>query len=238
MTRAILFDIDGVLLRNRAVSRLTEDQVTRFVQRRLRTPTLLEAQNINRVMYTGFGHTLIGLQKVYGVRDSVHEFNLAVYTPEFFQSLSGALVRDSETRACIRDARTALTHCRERGLEPFVFTNAPSIWANHALRVLGICNLINMSNQFTSDHMVLDEGQLLKPDPRLYERVRAVLHERGFGPKLAFVDDSLTNLKPLIGDRSWDLFWLTASGYVHGSNLRTIRALSELNGKNCENRIG
>jgi FMN phosphatase YigB (HAD superfamily) len=231
MTRAILFDLDGVLLRNRAVARLTEEQVTRFVQRRLRTPTLLEAQNINRVMYTGFGHTLIGLQKVYGVRDSVQEFNHAIYTPEFFQAVSGALVRDAETRACIRDARAALRHCRDRGVEPFVFTNAPSIWANHALRVLGACNLVNENNQFTSDHMVSTEGQLLKPDPRLYERVRAVLCERGFGARTAFVDDSLTNLKPLIGDRSWDLFWLSASGYVDGSNLRTIRELSELGKK-------
>lgn len=230
---ALLLDLDGVVMRHRPALRRVSERSAAFVARHLKVP-IAAAADINRVLYTNWGHTCIGLDRVYGSPTAcMRDFNRYVYTRETFDVLAASR-HDVETRAVGAELRALASRCRTEGIRTFVFSNAPVEWCLVALDAMdaldgtdGLC----ARDVLGSDHPVMTQTGL-KPDPRVYDAVAALLRHdsRDQDMGIAFVDDTMRNLLPVIGRPDWApiLFATPGDPDIQTPRLRTVTSLAQV----------
>ena len=83
MAFKLLLDVDGVLVRNQELHQKVDDNVARYVAKKL--PHSKQPALVARMLYRKYGHTAIGLQRAFGV-DS-RDFDDFVYDRKLIDSL-------------------------------------------------------------------------------------------------------------------------------------------------------
>lgn len=181
--KAVLLDVDGVVMRSRAVASVVSAKCAQFVGRKLNVSEA-EAQRINRALYTKHGHTLLGLHKECGIYVTQAEFVKHVYDIETFRVLRDQpIVEPQFYNIC--------TWCADKGIPLWLFSNAPRVWSMSVI----VLNDIPVEIQPN----ILDLDGHLKPEPEVYRHVEETVP----ADKLIFVDDSAANLAPIEGNPRW-----------------------------------
>jgi len=169
--KSLVLDIDGVLLRDKALLNHVTRNCERYVKAKL--PECKEPARVNRLMYNTCGHTARGLQNLFGVDTS--DFNKKVYDVPLRTHLWEVLSSAEFQKEAAEIHKIAQTDWNVT-----LFTNSPIEWAGEVARAI-------------SDrvHVVCPGGNIvdssIKPEGTAY---------RNFGKHQThiFVDDSLVNL--------------------------------------------
>lgn len=199
LPRVLLLDLDEVVFRHPAAHAVVSRRVVGLMSRTLSLPHQA-AGALNRQLYEKHGHTLIGLRKELAVRLSVTDFNAAVYAPETLAEVA-RLPRHPHTAQRASEAARLLIEMRRRDVDVYVFSNAPRLWCDFALGLVGLGGVFAPERLLTSDSCDLDTCDLvLKPSSLSYEIVQHAVRSS----RIAFVDDSLRNLEA--APASWDTF--------------------------------
>jgi FMN phosphatase YigB (HAD superfamily) len=204
VSRVVLMDFDGVLLRHPKVLRRVQDRVVEYVRRNVKHTTLTtaDARRLNRDLYGRYGHTHTGMRKLFMPHARLGTFNEFVYDKTYIQELLHDYGKDPEVLSGMTEWNTWLdAQWAEGDVSAMkVFTNAPRIWPQVWLEASGMQD--RFQEILGSDHILFEgrEDSLLKPDKRLYERME---HYHGGDQLLYFVEDSPVNLEPLMHRPQW-----------------------------------
>jgi len=225
-SRVILFDMDGVIMKNKNILQRVAHRSTLFVARELHLRDISEAEEINKHLYKNFGHTLIGLQKVYNTKSTVQDFSNFVYNADTLSTLDTICAKDIETCKALEQLNTIIQKGHSLNFNVGIFSNAPHKWCDTILKN-GIVDGIPKDFVIGCDHDIFgnNEHDLLKPNAAIYQIVydflANVLHDDSM--KAVFVDDSFVNLVPIIRDPRWFAVHVSSNGpRVCGTNLLTI----------------
>lgn len=191
MARVLLLDLDDVVFRHPAAHAVVARRVVALLADRLRL-SHVDADVLNRRLYGGHGHTLLGLRRELDVTLSVNDFNAAVYANSTLAEVA-RLPHNPRTSLRALEAARLLIEMRRRDVACYVFSNAPRVWCEFALGMVGLGGVFSPDRMLTSDgHDPLN--LVLKPSSLSYEIAEGVVRMSG-GDGIAFVDDSLRNLE-------------------------------------------
>jgi len=193
--RAVLFDIDGVLVRNPVISAAIERRAVSYVRSRAKLSGAREAAGVNRKLYTTYGHTHTGMKVVYRVAETIDDYNAYVYDRETLFFCFKELVRGYD-RNDSRAAMNVIASLRKKGVPVYLFTNAPDVWADALVQALDLD--IRTERRLTSSFGVKMGG-----DVCLYERVSDYVAEVDGPRELVYVEDTFRNLTPVMHHPNW-----------------------------------
>ena len=216
MRRVVLLDMDGVITKSKRLSFPIRDRVCSYVSSRLKVP-YHKAERINHHLYSNFGHTLLGLQKIYDPTLTLQDFCSYVYDPSFLKQL------DPNPEE-IQTFQQFVEKAKEKGIPVYIFTNANTQWVKHVLQ----------SSHYPTiacDHPIYAHSMSpepnLKPNPSTYIRVMQYLKAQQY----IFVDDSIPNLLPMLHHKDWKVIWMNNDPYtkenIQSHNLHTINELNQ-----------
>ena len=211
-SKALLLDVDGVILNQPRVLHKLGHKAVQFVQQHIPGKrNILQAAEINTLLYSNFGHTHRGLREVYGKKaPDVATFNQFVYDKDL---LSYLMIHDNDEILKTRgeQIKHLVEHAISLNIPCYLFSNAPDVWCNTILDMLSISTLIPSHQRLTSSHPVFQDN-LLKPDASLYKNVATFVEQtHRENLQLVFVDDSLTNLIPILNSPGWKPVLLKAT---------------------------
>lgn len=169
--KTLILDIDGVLVRDKALLGHVRDNCVAYVQSKL--PESKTAKETNRLLYLSHGHTARGLQQVFGIDTS--DFNKKVYDRKLMDHLWSVL---SSTE--FQEDAKEIHDLTNRGWNVTLFTNAPQIWADATAMAIGD----NISYKCPGPDVTKSP---LKPEAEAYKQF-------GTHHLNVYVDDSLKNL--------------------------------------------
>jgi hypothetical protein len=172
--KVALVDFDGVVIRNRTVSKVVVDRIEGYVQKKLGL-SKDSAGALNEILYSKHGHTLIGLQKILPHSTSLTEFNDYVYTGIQDEISHIDLSREL---AAWKDFRNMLDTYQ---VHPVLFTNAPRAWTDL---------FVDSSTPNLQDITGLSE-KTLKPDQYVYRVAQEAFKDK----HIFFIDDKVGNLE-------------------------------------------
>lgn len=231
-SKVLLLDMDGVIFHHPRALEHVGKKVTSLVKKVVpSTATMLDAHQINRKLYTSYGHTLLGLRAVY--RNDVptlDEFNKEVYDDQTLSYLE--LIRKSpEVQAKKMEVERVLEIARVKNIPIYIFSNAPLQWCQGILNIMDVCEYFHEDSIFCSSHPVFQDS-LLKPQPQLYRSVQDLLqhvHQDG-SMELVFVDDSWSNVMPVIGSMGWKPIFLSGNveGKITSQWVQTIHTIGDV----------
>lgn len=204
MTKIVLLDVDGVIFRHPATFAKVHHRIEQFVSKKTRG-TIEDAKKRNQFMYKHFGHTHIGLQKLYQSNLSLKDFNDFVYNEDILKSVYQATYNIDVLHDLVQ-LQSFLRSCAFRNIPVYMFSNAPRVWCKTIQSALHIAEWIPSDRIITCDHEVFqNKKQLLKPQRDVYDTMQNYLrHEyRHDNVELIFVDDSMSNLIPVIDSPVW-----------------------------------
>jgi FMN phosphatase YigB (HAD superfamily) len=210
VSRVWLLDFDGVLMRHPKVLQRVSHRVVEYV--RQNTGGYLsqaDATRINRELYGRYGHTHLGMKKLFRPQSTLADFNRFVYEPGFIQGLYREFGKDPSIAEDFSQWKFWL-ELQQREIDSgildkvHIFSNSPSSWVEPWLATSPIAECID--DILGSDHPIfMDKTDvLLKPALELYERLE-VFHEPH--QMLYFLDDSLLNLEPISKRPQWTPVW-------------------------------
>lgn len=203
-SKALLLDVDGVVLNQPRVLYKLGHKVVQFVQNHVPgRKNILQASEINTMLYTNFGHTHRGLRELYGKQiPSIAEFNKSVYDKDLISYLT-LHENDEVLKVRAEQVRRLVEYATSHNIPCYLFSNAPDIWCNTILEMFSMTTLLPSSHRLTSSHPVFQE-KLLKPDSALYANVATYIEQtHRDNMQLVFVDDSLVNLAPILHSSGW-----------------------------------
>lgn len=232
--RVLALDLDGVLYNHPRVARYVVNRCVRYVAEELRL-SMAEAEPLNAMLYHEYGHTLRGMNKVFGTRRTLQHFNSRVYDPDTL----GCIARHARDPGHVHrtlDARDALRRCHAAGVDVYVFSNAPAVWCEATLDAMGFLDrFVPGAHVVAGDHEALEGAS--KPASRAYQAFAKVAGIGSSGGRQAvFVDDTLRNLLPLLHAPSWMPVYYNCGPHQHlphrlmeeRAGLRQVRSLAEV----------
>lgn len=171
MGGTLLLDVDGVLIRNKALLNHVKDNCVRYVQTKM--PECKNPKDLNRVLYLTHGHTARGLTYTFGV--PTNDFNEKVYDKQLLSHLYD-VIYGTEFQSEAKE----LTGLVDDGWNVTLFTNSPQEWARPVADAIGssigvVCPGRDLSRTW------------LKPEASAYTHFPKY-------QKYVYVDDSLKNL--------------------------------------------
>lgn len=159
-----------------------------FVKKHVRTNNERE---LNKYLYTEYGHTFLGLQHIVRHKISLPEYNNFVYgDPNHFEHLK-------LTSEEIIDLNFFIDHMKECGVRVEFLSNAPSSWVKHFVG--------NDKNLVFQQFLESNKYNILKPESNIYELVN-IYHPY---IRKIIIDDKLKNLTHDYA-YNWNKIWITA----------------------------
>jgi FMN phosphatase YigB (HAD superfamily) len=159
MRAALFLDFDGVILRNHPAHKSIANTCTSYVKKYVPFYNPLKAQELNRNLYTSYGHTLTGL-KALKTSANIKEFNTLVYDTfpytSFFNDIKHTHSKD------IASVQKVLTFCDKHNIPVNIFSNSPDIWCYTILQLMGLPQLKTTST-------ICED--LLKPDVACFKNI-------------------------------------------------------------------
>jgi len=170
--KSLLLDIDNVVVRDRLLLEHVKDNCVRYVAAKL--PESKSPRDVNKLLYTKYGHTARGLQKAFQIDAS--DFNEKVYDKRLMDHLA-EVIYGTEFQLEAKE----IHDLTKREWKVTLFTNSPIEWAGRVARAIG-----------DEVHVVCAESDAtqgpLKPEAAMYTQFPKHLTN-------IFVDDSLKNLE-------------------------------------------
>lgn len=205
MHAALFLDFDGVILRNHPAHKNIANNCINYVNRYVPFYNPLKAQELNKYLYTTYGHTLIGLQAI-NTPASVREFNTLVYDSfpytKYFKDIKQTHAKDIHT------IQKLLAECESNHIPVHVFSNSPDEWCHTIMHMMGLPLL-----QSTSTIC----GERLKPDLLCYGNIEKAYP--GYN-KYIFVDDTFINFKNIMDNPKWVKVCMTNEYQTNTISLR------------------
>lgn len=193
MSSVLLFDLDGVLLDNPAISEYVTEKSVRYLQKHAKVPVRYKTYNhmkqLNRMAYKTLGHTALIVDDT---RTGVWNYNDYVFDNETLNFVRHA-INDSDRRRIMEIANTLISH---NNLAVGLCTNTPLNYCNAVFD--GLC--YDMDKLFTLC-FTSDTG-LLKPTDNFFEHVEQEL-KNDFS-RIHFMDDSERNVDSVEHRPLWD----------------------------------
>ena len=222
--KALLLDVDGVVFNHKGLSRKVSSNVVNYVAKKLNVEQY-EAAGINSLLYSQFGHTHIGMKRVYNIDHTIHDFSAQVYDDEMLDKLSSTVL-DGELMKNSTDVRLIANKCMMHDIDMYLFSNAPYVWCKNVVNLLMLQDVISNDNILCSDHDVFQGS--LKPQKLVYDTIADVISHkhRDDDIQLIYVDDSFTNLVPVLGDRRWRPIYFNKDGF--GINNKTVSTIDNI----------
>lgn len=228
--KAVILDVDGVVFCHRPTLQKVNSRIQSYVSHTTRIPDD-QAIFVNERLYKHFGHTHLGLQKVYGVKADLQAFNDYVYTNEMIQSVHNATY-NVEVLHNLIDIQAFLQRCDSKGIPSYLFSNAPYKWCKEIHNVFNLKKWIPADRIITCDHEIFHNSrQNIKPQASVYTMLQNYLtyQHQNSELRLVFVDDSLTNLLPVIDAPRWDTILYGADQpQFLSSKLKQVSSFKEL----------
>lgn len=187
---AVVFDFDGVIVRNARMANVVGRASEQFVARHMGC-TKKGSKVMNRNLYMKHGHTALGVAHVMrkDSREIVDDFNRFVYGRMNYALIEACVRQDDRMR--LREL-AELVVCRD--VVTGLFTNAPLDWCDKVCTIVGVDmdRIVNQGNYVTSDNCYL------KPNIRSYHEVEAMFSDvTKRGGDIYFLEDSLINIDPV-----------------------------------------
>jgi FMN phosphatase YigB (HAD superfamily) len=191
--KVVLVDFDGVVLKNNTANKYISNKIETLVSKYTNVvdPGILNA--FNKELYTGYGHTFLGLKK-HGYMRSLKEFNDYVYgdTSEY-----KTIKMEEEEKVEWDDFLWA---CKQRGYQVKLFSNADKRW---------ICNFMDYDEDLFSVQDLLESfddpyaSYMLKPEKYVYHLVT----HKFFQQQVIMIDDKLVNFGNVLVEPNWWYAW-------------------------------
>lgn len=198
--KAVLLDMDGVVLHQPNIQRFVGLRATSFVRHALKDAlpslTFQEAEGINKHLYTTYGHTVTGLNRVFKTEKTITEFNQHVYD-DITMNYVPSFEKDPLVTKRAQEVRALLAKCKKHGIAAYIFSNAPSSWCSLVVQMMKLP--IDRDHIIGTDHEHFAGEQWLKPVYPLYYKVDHFLQAK----EVLFVDDSMLNLVASLGMKNW-----------------------------------
>lgn len=203
--KSLVLDIDGVLVRDKALLRHVKDNCVAYVQSKL--PESKTAKETNRILYLAHGHTARGLQSVFGIDAS--DFNEKVYDKKLMDHLWSVL----SSTEFQQDAKE-IHDLSRRDWNVTLFTNAPQVWAAATAMAIGDnVKYICPGNDVTKSP--------LKPEAAAYKQF-------GTHHLNIYVDDSLKNLGTARWLPNWKPVYYSEEPKDHNLWCPTVSSIWEM----------
>ena len=174
-SKSLLLDIDGVLLRDKALSNHVRANCVRYVKHKV--PSCKDPARMNSAFFKAYGHTARGMQRVLDIDSS--DFNKEVYDKKLINHLWSVLSGTEFQKDAIEIHSWA-----KEGWKIQLFSNSPLEWA------------LPVAHSISDEIGIACDGIYLKPEPGAYMKFDHKI-------KHTFVDDSLRNLDTVNGMSMW-----------------------------------
>ena len=179
MTRTLLLDIDGVLVRDKPLLDHVKNNCVEYVRAKL--PHCKDPHETNRLLYLAYGHTARGLHSTFKI--DARDFNQKVYDKNLMSHLADVLATEEFQQEALE-----IHELTQEGWDVTLFTNAPWEWAHKVGLAIGDTVGIRCSGDPLESP--------LKPEVEAYMFATTK-------PSVVFVDDSLKNLGTVRDLKDW-----------------------------------
>lgn len=211
----ILFDFDGVILKNDKLGKYIETKAAKYVQKKLKVSET-NGVNLNKILYRVYGHTVVGVSKTLEIdyKDITQEFNEFVYKDLHYHTLLNSTLSFIDTER-LKYLHEGISVLKQNNLEQAypvgLFTNAPLEWCINTMAFMGY----DLNELFNEAHIYTSDTCLLKPQIDFYVHVEKQSQKHGWLPNgehpIHFIDDSITNITPIIDNMNWKFTWLNSN---------------------------
>lgn len=216
MSKTLLLDFDGVILKNKVIERKLSRKIERYCGDTLKIDNKRLSRKMNRELYLSSGHSLLGLKKI-GVPQSLKQFNEKIYNfnyNELYENITDENIED------IRKIIDLKLFCQSQDISLKIWSNSPSQWCR---------SLINYMTHELSGMEIVDNQNciyLLKPEKDSYEYIEYKCR----GDIIFFVDDKLSNFFNVLNNRKWVSIYYTSEEECEKNcnNMWTINDLSHI----------
>jgi len=186
MNKSLLLDIDGVIVRDKALLKHVKDNCVQYVRHKL--PDAKEPENVNKVLYLAHGHTARGLRDTFKIDTT--DFNDKVYDRRLLNHLA-EVIYSSDFQKETEEIHGLV----KNGWNITLFTNSPSVWALPVARAI-------------SDEINVQCPRMwLKPEAEAYRTFSENTNH-------IFVDDSLKNIGTARWLPNWKCVYFNADDPV------------------------
>jgi len=175
MSKTLLLDVDGVLVRDPLLFSHLKDNVERYVHAKV--PQSKNPRALNAMLFKKHGHTAIGLNRTFGVDAS--DFDRCVYDRQLIDHL-WSVISGTEFQ---QEAKVIHEIASRGDWKVALFSNAPLAWTMPVALAIG-------------DNIEIADHEYLKPQGLAYAR---------FSPldMYLYVDDKVENLRPVKDLVNW-----------------------------------
>ena len=163
----LLLDVDGVLIRDRLITKHMEHNIDSYVSKKL--PKAKDPSKIRTMLFNRYGHTARGLTQAFGI--NTDDFNSEVYNTSLMSHLNGYIYG----KGFKNDADDIHNLIQRDGWNVTLFSNAPVEWVTPI--ALAIDDRVNIPQ----------DRLFLKPESGAYAQFPNK-------HKYVFVDDTLNNI--------------------------------------------
>lgn len=228
-TRVILLDMDGVIMKHPRILRKVGENCTHYVAKKLGMD-LPTSEKLNKLLYTRFSHTLLGLERLYDypLEKMVPEFNQFVYTEQMSEYFTSENDDPLIWQQMKTDLEALLVACNDKQISVNILSNAPYLWCKTILDKLQVPTKSFDSIMTSGDDVM---GCALKPQHVVYRNALQYLQYlyRDDDLDIFFVDDSFPNLVPVIDQPNWRPIHMDGDVFrIQNYYLKTISKLSEI----------
>lgn len=189
MKKTLLIDFDGVIFKNKVIERKLIKRIDRYCGEVLNIKNKKISKLINRELYLGSGHTILGLKKI-GKPLNLKEFNDKIYNfdyKELYEDITPENVRD------IENLKELYYFCQSHDIDLKIWSNSPSYWCkNFICYITSDLRHIEIHNNHNCSY-------LLKPERDSYTYIESILKS----DLIFFVDDKLYNLLNTPDNQKW-----------------------------------
>lgn len=203
--KVLLLDVDGVIIQQPKVIQHVSRNIVQYFSKELDLP-MHNALQVNKLLYSEYGHSYRGLRKVFNFDKSIHHFNTSVYTPDVLQLVKESN-QDMLQHVNYMQLKQMVLRCRCENVPVYLFTNAPFVWCKTVLSASGLDKFIPDEHIISCDHdvMLYHEDDGFKPAGVVYETVQHYINNvhRLEDSLFVFIEDSFKNLVPIVGESSW-----------------------------------
>lgn len=204
MQTALFLDFDGVVLKNHPAHKHIAQRCSSFVNKYVPFYNPLKAVDLNKCLYTTYGHTLVGLRNI-NINVSAQEFNTAVYDyfpyTKYFKDIKTTHAQD------ITNTKKLLLQCQEMNTPVYIFSNSPDEWCTTIIEFMGL-SLPPSVSLICADH--------LKPETECYSKIEDAFNNHNF----VFVDDSFINFKNIMHNTRWTKVYMSPEYQMKALRLR------------------
>jgi FMN phosphatase YigB (HAD superfamily) len=201
MSRVVLVDFDGVVLRNKRACCYINKRAIQYVSKKTGISNRHILDDLTTSFYKTHGHTHIALLKN-NYKSSYDEFNHFMYDCPEAKALYNDLNLSSEE---LESWHTFRFFCNKNNIDVKLFSNANYTWLQHFIKDSDeeLYSLTNYIHNFKKYELY---NTLLKPNNNIYMLTKNHLKKKY--SNAYFIDDNFYNFHTIRKDTFWTNVWL------------------------------